>query len=138
MWIDRWSGLASAMAIQVLLLQFITTSNYYRKSFSSYILYEVGILERIRLGFSIKALTLSVWEGQGCGGLTYTFAVYSEHLKEVLKLSQERTDDIGAAKDFGYSFGIVGGLLYNFYPPFVTVSIGALLHFVGYMSVSIT
>lgn len=63
--------------------------------------------------------------------------MYSEHLKEVLQLSQERTDDIGAAKDFGYSFGIVGGLLYNFYPPFVTVSIGALLHFVGYMTVSI-
>ncbi|KAG0560084.1 hypothetical protein M758_10G148200 [Ceratodon purpureus] len=90
MWIDRWVGLASAMAIQA------------------------------------------------CGGLTYTYGVYSEHMKEVLEYTQEQVDDIGAAKDFGQSLGIVGGLLYNFYPPFVTVSIGAVLHFVGYMAVLMT
>lgn len=90
MWIDRWVGLAAAMAIQA------------------------------------------------CGGLTYTYAVYSEHMKEVLQFTQEQVDDIGAAKDFGQSLGIVGGLLYNFYPPFVTVSIGAVLHFVGYMAVLMT
>lgn len=58
-------------------------------------------------------------------------------MKEVLQFTQEQVDDIGAAKDFGQSLGIVGGLLYNFYPPFVTVSIGAVLHFVGYMAVSV-
>jgi len=58
-------------------------------------------------------------------------------MKEVLHYTQVQVDDIGAAKDFGQSLGIVGGLLYNLYPPFVTVSIGAVLHFIGYMSVSI-
>lgn len=90
MWIDRWVGLASAMAIQA------------------------------------------------CGGLTYTYAVYSEHMKEVLQYTQVQVDDIGAAKDFGQSLGIVGGLLYNLYPPFVVVSIGAVLHFIGYMCVLLT
>jgi hypothetical protein len=73
---------------------------------------------------------------QACAGLTYTFAVYSEHLKEVLNFTQEQVDGIGAAKDFGSCFGAVGGILYNLYPPFVTVSIGALLHFSGYITVS--
>jgi hypothetical protein len=73
---------------------------------------------------------------QACAGLTYTFAVYSEHLKEVLNYTQEQVDGIGAAKDFGACFGVIGGILYNLYPPFVTVSIGALLHFSGYITVS--
>lgn len=49
MWIDRWSGLASAMAIQVLLLANSSrASNCYR---NTEIVYEVGIPKRIRLGF---------------------------------------------------------------------------------------
>lgn len=75
---------------------------------------------------------------QACGGLTYTYAVYSEHLKEVLQFTQVQVDEIGAAKDFGQSLGILGGLLFNLYPPFVTVSIGAVLHFFGYMIVLMT
>lgn len=75
---------------------------------------------------------------QACAGLTYTFAVYSEHLKEVLNFTQEQVDGIGAAKDFGSCFGAIGGILYNLYPPFVTVSIGALLHFSGYITLWMT
>lgn len=68
----------------------------------------------------------------GCSGLTYTYAVYSEHIKEKLHYSQEQIDNIGAAKDFGAILAIVSGLFYSFYPPWVTVYIGALMHLFGY------
>lgn len=72
---------------------------------------------------------------QACGGLTYTYAVYSEHLKAVLHYTQEQTDDVGAAKDFGSVLGLLSGFLYNFYPPWVTICIGATLHLFGYSMV---
>lgn len=70
-----------------------------------------------------------------CGGLTYTYAVYSGHLKEVLHYTQEQTDDVGAAKDFGSVLGLLSGFFYNYYPPWVTVCIGSLLHLFGYSMV---
>ncbi|KAG0626879.1 hypothetical protein M758_2G158200 [Ceratodon purpureus] len=73
-----------------------------------------------------------------CGGLTYTYAVYSGHLKEVLHYTQEQTDDVGAAKDFGSVLGLFSGFFYNYYPPWVTISIGALLHLFGYSMVWMT
>lgn len=69
----------------------------------------------------------------GCNGLTYTYAVYSEFMKKQLHYSQEQTDDLGAAKDFGSFFGLVSGLCYFLFPPWVSVLIGALMHFLGYI-----
>jgi hypothetical protein len=74
---------------------------------------------------------------QACGGLGYTFAVYSQHLKDTLQYDQEDLDGIGAAKDFGYALGIVGGILYHFMPPWMVVGIGAILHFMGYFMVKL-
>ncbi|XP_024529459.1 protein NUCLEAR FUSION DEFECTIVE 4 isoform X2 [Selaginella moellendorffii] len=74
----------------------------------------------------------------GCAGLTYTYAVYSEHMKQRLHFSQEDIDDIGAAKDLGGVVGLLSGLLYNMYPPWVTIGIGAALHFFGYTMVWMT
>ncbi|XP_057818065.2 protein NUCLEAR FUSION DEFECTIVE 4 isoform X1 [Cryptomeria japonica] len=78
--------------------------------------------------FSLSAAMILM----GCSGLTYTYAVYSEHIKEKFHYSQEQIDNIGAAKDFGAFIGIVSGFFYNIYPPWVTVYVGALLHFFGY------
>uniref|UniRef100_A0A0D6R5J3 Uncharacterized protein n=1 Tax=Araucaria cunninghamii TaxID=56994 RepID=A0A0D6R5J3_ARACU len=68
----------------------------------------------------------------GCSGLSYTYAVYSEHIKKKLHYSQEQIDNIGAAKDFGAFLGIASGFFYNLYPPWVTVYVGAVLHLFGY------
>lgn len=68
----------------------------------------------------------------GCSGLTYTYAVYSEHIKMKFHYTQEQIDNIGAAKDFGAVIALVSGVFYNFYPPWVTVYIGALLRIFGY------
>ncbi|KAG0570951.1 hypothetical protein KC19_6G200300 [Ceratodon purpureus] len=73
-----------------------------------------------------------------CGGLTYTYAVYSGHLKNVLHYTQEQTDDVGAAKDFGSVLGLLSGFFYNFYPPWITICIGAFLHLFGYSMVWMT
>ena len=67
--------------------------------------------------------------------MTYTFAVYSEFLKKQLHYSQERADDLGAAKDFGALFGLFSGLSYFLFPPWVSVIIGAFMHFAGYIVV---
>jgi len=77
----------------------------------------------------------NVFFSQACGGLTYTYAVYSGHLKNVLHYTQEQTDDVGAAKDFGSVLGLLSGLFYNYYPPWVTICIGASLHLFGYFMV---
>ncbi|GBG85457.1 hypothetical protein CBR_g40099 [Chara braunii] len=69
---------------------------------------------------------------EACTGLSYTFAIYSEHLKQTLHYSQEDVDGLGAAKDFGGTVGLVAGLLYNFYPPWVTMVVGAVGHLTGY------
>lgn len=74
----------------------------------------------------------------GCNGLTYTYAVYSEYIKKQLHYSQERTDDLGAAKDFGAVFGLVSGLCYFLFPPWVSVCIGAVMHFSGYIFILFT
>ncbi|MCO5602082.1 hypothetical protein L7F22_056209 [Adiantum nelumboides] len=74
----------------------------------------------------------------GCNGLTYTYAVYSEYIKKQLHYSQERTDDLGAAKDFGSFFGAVSGLCYFLFPPWVSVLIGGLMHFLGYTMILFT
>lgn len=74
----------------------------------------------------------------GCNGLTYTYAVYSEHLKRKMRYDQEQIDDVGAAKDFGALLGVLSGFLYNLYPPWVTVTIGGVLHLIGYGMVYLT
>eukprot|EP00249_Psilotum_nudum_P035858 c5741_g1_i2 orf=285-1715(+) len=74
----------------------------------------------------------------GCNGLAYTYAVYSEFAKETLHYTQEQTDDLGAAKDFGSLVGLISGLFYFFFPPWVSVCIGAVLHLFGYGMVLLT
>ncbi|KAL3698360.1 hypothetical protein R1sor_012436 [Riccia sorocarpa] len=75
---------------------------------------------------------------EACGGLGYTFAVYSQHIKERMDFDQEDLDELGAAKDFGYGLGIIGGILYNFVPPWMTILIGAAMHIFGYSMVWMT
>lgn len=73
-----------------------------------------------------------------CGGLTYTYAVYSGHMKDVLHYTQEQTDDVGAAKDFGSILGLLSGFFFNYYPPWVTIYIGSFIHLFGYSMVWMT
>jgi hypothetical protein len=75
---------------------------------------------------------------EACGGLAYTFAVYSDHLKETLDYSQTQIDALGSSKDFGGNTGVVSGLMYNMFPPWVSVLIGGSCNLLGYLALWMT
>lgn len=56
-------------------------------------------------------------------------------MKDVLHYTQEQTDDVGAAKDFGSILGLLSGFFFNYYPPWVTIYIGSFIHLFGYSMV---
>ena len=58
--------------------------------------------------FSLSALMIIM----GCNGLTYTYAVYSGHIKMKFHYTQEQIDNIGAAKDFGAIVALAFGFLF--------------------------
>lgn len=71
---------------------------------------------------------------QACGGLAYSFSVYSQDLRAVYP-KQSDVDLLGTMKDVGAYFGVVGGLLFDYGGPKVTLLVGALMHFFGYVGV---
>jgi hypothetical protein len=71
---------------------------------------------------------------QACGGLAYSFSVYSEDLRGIYP-KQSDVDLLGTMKDVGAYFGVVGGLLYDYGGPQATLLAGALMHFFGYVGV---
>lgn len=52
----------------------------------------------------------------GCSGLTYTYAVYSGHIKMKFHYTQEQIDNIGAAKDFGAVVALASGFFLQLLP----------------------
>eukprot|EP00271_Cylindrocystis_brebissonii_P007471 TRINITY_DN21046_c0_g1_i1.p1 TRINITY_DN21046_c0_g1~~TRINITY_DN21046_c0_g1_i1.p1 ORF type:complete len:598 (-),score=127.18 TRINITY_DN21046_c0_g1_i1:1375-3168(-) len=76
-------------------------------------------------------LVLGMWM-QSCGGISYTFSLYSAAMKEQLGYNQGMTDGLGTAKDIGGNVGIVSGLLIDVLPPWTILLIGGGLHLGGY------
>ena len=71
---------------------------------------------------------------QSCGGLTYSFSVFSERLREIYP-SQASVDLLGLFKDLGAYWGLTGGLLYDALGPRWTLACGAAQHLLGYLAV---
>ena len=71
---------------------------------------------------------------QSCGGLTYSFSVFSERLREIYP-SQASVDLLGLFKDLGAYWGLTGGLLYDHFGPRWTLACGAAQHLLGYLAV---
>lgn len=80
-------------------------------------------------------LVFGMWM-QGCGGISYTFGLYSAALKSRLGYNQEMTDGLGTSKDIGGNVGIVSGLLIDLIPPWTVLLIGGAMHLGGYSVVS--
>lgn len=80
-------------------------------------------------------LVFGMWM-QGCGGISYTFGLYSAALKSRLQYNQEMTDGLGTSKDIGGNVGIVSGLLIDFMPAWAVLAIGGCMHLGGYSMVS--
>ncbi|PON98660.1 Nodulin-like, partial [Trema orientale] len=64
-------------------------------------------------------------------GASYMFSLYSNDIKSVLGYDQTTLNLIGFSKDLGANVGFLSGLISEVTPPWVVLSIGAVLNFVG-------
>ncbi|KAL3684932.1 hypothetical protein R1sor_002954 [Riccia sorocarpa] len=77
------------------------------------------------------SLAAGIWV-QALAGHANVFANYSTDLKGVLQINQVQLNNLGVAKDFGDSVGLLAGGLVNILPTWVILLIGAIECFVGY------
>ncbi|XP_058768703.1 uncharacterized protein LOC131642475 [Vicia villosa] len=68
-------------------------------------------------------------------GATYMFALYSGDIKDALGYDQSTLNLLSFFKDFGANVGILAGLVNEIYPPWVVLTIGAVLNFFGYFMI---
>lgn len=76
-------------------------------------------------------LVICVWI-QAVSGASYNFSIYSGVLKTAMGYDQHTLDTLGWFKDLGESVGILSGLLYDYFPPWGVLLIGAAQNFYGY------
>ena len=93
-----------------------------------------------------KGLTLQVLTGRwfmvfasllimSAAGATYMFGLYSSDIKEVLGYDQTTLNLLSFFKDVGSNVGVLSGLINEVTPPWVVLSVGAVLNFFGYFMI---
>ncbi|KAK7393029.1 hypothetical protein VNO78_21480 [Psophocarpus tetragonolobus] len=65
-------------------------------------------------------------------GASYMFSLYSRDIKSVLGYDQSILNLLSFFKDLGSSIGIISGLINEVTPPWVVITIGGVLNFLGY------
>ncbi|KAE8648847.1 protein NUCLEAR FUSION DEFECTIVE 4 [Cucumis sativus] len=68
-------------------------------------------------------------------GATYMFSLYSNDLKSILGYDQTTLNLLSFSKDLGANVGILSGLVNQVTPPWVVLSIGAIMNFFGYFMI---
>ncbi|GMP22539.1 hypothetical protein CsSME_00000516 [Camellia sinensis var. sinensis] len=68
-------------------------------------------------------------------GATYMFGLYSAEIKSSLGYDQTTLNLLSFFKDLGANVGILSGLINEVTPPWVVLSIGAILNFFGYFMI---
>lgn len=68
-------------------------------------------------------------------GATYMFGLYSADIKTVLGYDQTTLNLLSFFKDLGANVGVLAGLINEVTPPWVVLSIGAILNFLGYLMI---
>lgn len=66
------------------------------------------------------------------GSGPYAFSVYSQKLKSALSINQEQLNYIANCKDLGVNFGLISGLLYDYWSPGGVLFLGAVEASTGY------
>lgn len=74
----------------------------------------------------------SIWI-ECCAGASYSFSIYSGTIKTRFGYDQEQLDTISVFKDIGECVGIISGLLYDSFPPWLVLLVGCLQNVIGYM-----
>ncbi|KAI9122288.1 hypothetical protein K1719_006977 [Acacia pycnantha] len=68
-------------------------------------------------------------------GATYMFGSYSNDIKTSLGYDQTTLNLLGFFKDLGANLGVVSGLINEITPPWVILSMGAVMNFSGYFMI---
>ncbi|XP_059307576.1 protein NUCLEAR FUSION DEFECTIVE 4-like [Lycium ferocissimum] len=68
-------------------------------------------------------------------GATYMFSLYSGDIKSSLGYDQTTLNLLSFFKDLGSNVGVLSGLINEISPPWVVLSIGAVLNFFGYFMI---
>ncbi|KAG5239657.1 nodulin family protein [Salix suchowensis] len=68
-------------------------------------------------------------------GATYMFALYSPDIKKSLGYDQTTLNLLSFFKDVGSNVGVLSGLINEVTPPWVVLSLGAVLNFFGYFMI---
>lgn len=68
-------------------------------------------------------------------GSTYIFGLYSQTIKTNLGYDQEMIDTLAFFKDLGANVGIIAGLINEFCPPWVVLTIGSAMNLTGYLMI---
>ncbi|KAG6728322.1 hypothetical protein I3842_02G168100 [Carya illinoinensis] len=103
---------------------------------------DAGLRRRV----DMKGLTLQVITGRwfvvfasflimSAAGATYMFGLYSNEIKSVLAYDQTTLNMLSFFKDVGTNVGILSGLINEVTPPWVVLSLGAVLNFFGYFMI---
>ncbi|XP_012080985.2 protein NUCLEAR FUSION DEFECTIVE 4 isoform X1 [Jatropha curcas] len=94
----------------------------------------------------MKNLTVQVINGRwfmvfasfvimAASGATYMFGLYSNDIKTALGYDQTKLTLLSFFKDLGSSLGVFSGLINELTPPWVVLSMGAVLNFFGYFMI---
>ncbi|KAK7245077.1 hypothetical protein RIF29_39910 [Crotalaria pallida] len=70
-------------------------------------------------------------------GATYMFGLYSNDVKTSLGYDQSTLNLLSFSKDLGGNVGVLSGLINEIAPPWVVLSIGAIMNFFGYFMIYI-
>ncbi|KAL8538684.1 hypothetical protein ACS0TY_000629 [Phlomoides rotata] len=81
--------------------------------------------------FMVFATTLIM----SAAGATYMFGLYSPEIKTTLGYDQTTLNLLSFFKDLGSNVGVLAGLINEVSPPWVVLSIGAVLNFFGYLMI---
>lgn len=68
-------------------------------------------------------------------GATYMFGLYSADIKDSLGYDQTTLNLLSFFKDLGANVGVLSGLINEVTPPWVVLSLGAVLNFFGYFMI---
>ncbi|KAH7690134.1 MFS general substrate transporter domain-containing protein [Dioscorea alata] len=68
-------------------------------------------------------------------GATYTFALYSKDIKTTLGYDQKTLNTVAFFKDLGSNNGIIAGIISEIVPPWIVLSVGAIMNLFGYLMI---
>ena len=68
-------------------------------------------------------------------GSNYIFGLYSQTIKINLGYDQEMIDTLAFFKDLGANVGIIAGLINEFCPPWVVLTMGSAMNLTGYLMI---